>query len=141
MEFKITKEQDIDANISYLESLRPLVNKGKIYNSETTQHREKRSIKQNDLMWLWIACISSETGQDQDSIHDCFKKKFLGFKEKIIFNERLESIATTTKLDTKQFTQYLNHIKVFASSELGIILPDRESQYWSQFYEQYKDYI
>lgn len=137
MHFKLTTPKDKEAVRSYLD----LLPEGKRYNVSITLHREKRSVDQNRLLWLWLGCISAETGQDKDSLHDYFKLKFLGFDTKTLWGTQLYSPVSTKSLDTKQFTDYLERVQAFASSELGIILPNPEDQYWEQFYEQYKNYL
>lgn len=137
MNFKITNHKDKQALKEYIDRLVD----GKRYNISITVHREKRTLDQNRLLFLWINCISSETGQDKDSLHSFFKQKFIGYKYKTIMDEQVFIEPTTRTLDTKQFTDYLNHIQVFCSTELGITLPNPEDAIWTQFYETYNNYI
>lgn len=137
MHFKLTTPKDKEAVRSYLD----LLPEGKRYNVSIVLHREKRSVDQNRLLWLWLGCISAETGQDKDSLHDYFKLKFLGFDTKTLWGTQLYSPVSTKSLDTKQFTDYLERVQAFACAELGIILPNPEDQYWEQFYEQYKNHL
>lgn len=58
-----------------------------------------------------------------------------------MWGERVERLRSTANLDTKQFSQYLERIQQFASTEMGIILPNPKDQYFEQFYQQYMDYI
>jgi hypothetical protein len=81
-----------------------------------------RSSDQNALYWMWLKCIEDETGQNKDITHEFCKGQFL---DKCIFelrNIKIPVNKTTTTLDTKQFTDYLEKIKVFAASELGIFI-------------------
>ncbi len=103
-----------------------------------SKKRFKRSISQNNLYWLWLTCIEQETGNDRDSLHDYFKQKFLGIEEILVLGETISRIRSTTNRDTAQFKIYLDKIQMFASVELGIVLPDPENKYWSDFYETYK---
>lgn len=92
-------------------------------------------------MWLWLNCIQDETGEHKDRLHEYFKQKFLGGEVITVLNEDISIIVSTTKLDTKQMTDYLNRIQEFASAELGIVLPTPEDLMWADFYERYKNYI
>jgi hypothetical protein len=135
--FKITHPDDKAKVIAYIEKL----TEGKRYSVSITQKREVRTLPQNRLYWLWIACISDETGNDKDTLHEFFKDKFLGFESVKVFNEIFEKPLSTTKLNTKQFTNYLDLIQGFAGSELGIVLPNPEDLYFQDFYERYKDFV
>ena len=117
----------------------------KQYNIEVKLMREKRTVSQNSLYWAWMACIQDETGTNQNDLHEIFKQKFLGCQSRNVrlANEEYSIVegVSTTKLDTKQMTDYLDRIQQFASTELGIVLPNPDDLYWSEFYEQYKGLI
>ena len=38
---------------------------------------ERRSVSQNNLMWMWFACIERETGTPKQDVHDYYCKRFL----------------------------------------------------------------
>lgn len=137
MNFKIEKPEDKQAVWSYIDSLP----NGKRYDINIARHRERRTIDQNRLLFLWINCISNETGQDKDDLHIYFKHKFLPPNYIRVLGLQIYITPTTTTLDTKQFTDYLNSIQVFAAAELGITLPNPEDAIWAQFYEQYSNHI
>lgn len=137
MKFKVTKPQDKRAVMAYLDRLP----EGKTYNVTIVRHRERRTMDQNRLLWLWVNCISDETGQDKDDLHEYFKQKFLGVDTKTLWGVQVCKPVSTASLDTLQFTQYLERIRAFAAAELGIELPDPQDQYWDQFEQQYKDKI
>ena len=137
MKFKVTKPQDKRAVMAYLDRLP----EGKTYNVTIARHRERRTMDQNRLLWLWVNCISDETGQDKDDLHEYFKQKFLGLDTKTLWGVQVYKPVSTASLDTLQFTQYLERIRAFAAAELGIELPDPQDQYWDQFEQQYKDKI
>lgn len=137
MDFKVITTNDKEAVKSYLDKL-PV---GKRYDVTVKIHRDKRTVDQNRLLFLWIGCISHETGYFKDEVHEIFKKKFLGTETFEMWGEKVERVRSTTSLDTKQFSHYLEKIQQFASSEMGIILPDPKDKYFEQFYQQYKDFI
>ena len=97
---------------------------------------EKRSISQNDLMWMWISCIERETGTPKDDIYMYYCKKFL--MKTIVFGDKLERIYnTSSKLNTEQMTDFLNKIQADALSELGITLPQPKDRFFEHFYAQF----
>ena len=97
---------------------------------------EKRSIPQNDLMWMWLACIERETGTPKDDIYMYYCKKYLW--KVITIGERSEKIYTTSsKLNTEQMKMFLDHIQQDALLELGIRLPRPEDRFFEAFYNQF----
>ena len=137
MKFKVSSKADKQAVLAYLDK----IVEGKAYDVTIVRHKERRTVDQNRLLWLWINCISDETGQDKNDLHEYFKQKYLGFDTRTMFGVQVYKSVSTSSLDTKQFTQYLEHIRSFASTELGIELPNPEDQYWDQFEEYYKSII
>ena len=137
MNFKINSPESKEAAKSYIDKL-PI---DKMFEVNVTKRKEIRSLPQNKLYWLWIGCISAETGNDKKDLHEYFSDSFLPIENFTVFGIKFERSTSTTKLDSKQFTYYLDRIQQFASSELGLILPDPKDLYFAQFYEQYKDFI
>lgn len=106
------------------------------YNIIIKRANEKRSIPQNDLMWMWLTCIERETGTPKDDIYMYYCKKFL--MKTIQVGEKLERIYTTSsKLNTEQMTEFLNKMQADALTELGITLPRPEDRFFEQFYNQF----
>lgn len=97
---------------------------------------EKRSIPQNDLMWMWFACIERETGTSKDDVYMYYCKKFL--MKTIQVGDKMERIYnTSSKLNVEQMTDFLNKIQQDAASELGITLPQPQDRFFEQFYAQF----
>ena len=82
--------------------------------------RKKRTLDQNSYYFWLLWIVESETWQDTETIHEKMKMKFLYVPSK--WNE-LAYCRSTTQLDTKEFTDYIENIKNFFA-EFGIILPD-----------------
>ena len=96
----------------------------------------KRSIPQNDLMWMWLTCIERETGTPKDDVYMYYCKKFL--IKTIQIGERQERIYnTSSKLTSEEMTEFLNKIQADAATELGIRLPLPEDRFFEQFYAQF----
>lgn len=106
------------------------------YHITVKRSSEKRSIAQNDLMWMWMACIEHETGTPKDDIYMYYCKKFL--MKTIRVGEKLERIYnTSSKLNTQQMKEFLDKIQADALSELGITLPNPEDRFFEQFYQNF----
>ena len=136
MKFLITNEHSRRVVFEYLEKL----NLAKKYSVEITLKREIRTLSQNRLYWLYLACLEQETGNEKEALHDFFKRKWLRKNTTELRNEQIISVYSTKELNTVQFKAYIDRIVLFAAEE-GIILPDPNDLSWSQFYETYKDFI
>ena len=134
MKRKIQSEIDREMVIAQIKRL----DLKKTFTVEITEKRVRRTISQNSLYWLWLNCISHETGNDKDDLHDYFKKKYLEPENSILFGETFLRWSTKI-LTTNMFKYYLDKIQQFASSELAITLPDPEDHNWEEFYKYYCD--
>lgn len=139
MNLKIKNEHDKAVTKEKIDALD--LSKGKSYDITISVKRSIRTISQHRLYWLWVTCIEQETGNDKETLHEYFKQQFLGRQSVQIFNTEVYPLRSTTGLNTKEFTDYLNKIQVFASSELGIVLPNPIDLQFHQFYEKYKDFL
>lgn len=92
-------------------------------------YRKGRTLSQNSLYWAWVnkvvALVASHTGIDADEIHVFFKTKFLPARIVEIAGETAE-YRTTTKLTTKEMSEYMFRIDAFCASTLGLMLPTPE---------------
>lgn len=111
---------------------------GNEYEVSISRKLRLRTVPQNRLYWLYLSCIEDETGMDKEDLHTHFKQKYLKQEDLTIGSDTFIKTVTTKKLTTMQFTDYINKIRIFSSSELAIILPDPADILWEQFYERYK---
>lgn len=120
----------VDTNLDYLFSTL----RNGVYTLTIKRASEKRTIAQNDLMWMWLACIENETGTAKEDVYNHYCKKFLSKPDPIgegFIND------TSSRLNTKQMTDFMKKIQADAASELGIMLPVPEDRYFEDFYLQY----
>ena len=110
---------------------RPLIVEIKVF-------RKCRSLSQNALFYLWLRCIAEETGNDIETLHDHFCIKFLGWYESEVMGDYHRKIPRTRDLDTKQFTEFLEEIRMDMMHNQNIYLPLPDDQGWDEFYEKYK---
>jgi hypothetical protein len=91
-------------------------------------HKSKRSLNQNNLLWEYYTIIGNEIGYVPEDLHEMVKAKIFGTKElktKTLDGKPVTLTVpngTTTKLDTKQMTEFLEAVEMLAG-ELGIVLP------------------
>ena len=146
--FTIKDHSDIGKTINYLHNNYTQANfEGKPLVVEIRPESKDRSKAQNRLYWKWLHEIHKKTGNDEDQLHFEFKKKFLiGILKrdddeyaamclaitalKQSESEQFEAIAngviretSTTRMNTNQFTTYLQLIEAFALKEFGLVLP------------------
>ena len=96
----------------------------------------KRSIAQNDLMWMWLSCSERETGTSKDDVYMYFCKKYLC--KVVTIGEHSERIyVTSSKLNTEQMKTFLDHIQQDALNDWGIRLPNPEDRFFEAFYSQF----
>ena len=138
MDFKIRTETDKKAVCEYIGKLDI---SRRQYTVKVVKKAEIRTLSQNRLYYLWLNCISAETGNEVELLHEYCKQKFLGVQYRVIYGEEVARPITTTDLNTEQFKAYLDKIQQWASSEQGIILPNPEDMYFAQFVEKYSNEI
>ena len=107
------------------------------YSITVKKVQEKRSIAQNDLMWMWLTCIENETGTPKDEAYMYYCKKFL--MRTVSVGQKMERIyMTTSKLNSEQMSDFLNKLQADAQTELGITLPTPQDRFWEAFYQDYR---
>ena len=137
MILRINKPADKDAMMAYIKKLP----EGKQFIVNIDKKKEVRTLPQNKLYWLWLNCISQETGNEVKDLHEHFTEYYLPRETVQIFDKTTERPISTTKLSTIEFTAYLEKIEQFSGSELGIVLPHPEDLYFAEAYEKYSHTI
>jgi len=94
---------------------------------------KKRGLKMNAYYWgVVVPLIASEIGEDENVTHALLKTKFLS-KEMVIAGkggwDKVTIAGRTSKLDTHQFSIYLEKVIVWASSWLGLVIPDPDQDH------------
>ena len=87
------------------------------------KRRKRRTDNQNSYYWgVVIRTIANECGYRSDeelaAVHAELKKKFLPH------NGKLALPQSTTTLNTADFTEYIEKVRAWAATELGIYIPD-----------------
>lgn len=87
------------------------------------KRRKRRTDNQNSYYWgVVIRTIANDCGYRSDeelaAIHAELKKKFLPRYGKLAITQ------STTTLNTADFTEYIEKVRAWAATELGIYIPD-----------------
>lgn len=153
--FPIQSHADIDKAVNFIDSnYAQAIESGKPLRVVIDRKQDDRSAAQNRLYWKWIGEIRRKTGQDEDSLHYEFKKKFLIYiyrRDDQQFGEMCHAIAkvkqsepdeykaigeqvirlcSTTKATVKQMTEYLNYVHDFAVTQLKVFLTVPDDLKW-----------
>jgi len=95
-------------------------------NAQMTLRKEgkPRSLNQNRYYHgVLVSMISDETGHDPEELHEILKAKFLPHQFVPFGGEMVEVVASTTRLTTDEFGQYMERIRAFAATELNLNIP------------------
>lgn len=118
----INNESDKDRAISHIKAL----NIDKPWSVDIKPYRKNRSLAQNKLMWLWFKVIGDDLGYTENEIYDIMADKFLPDETIEYDGKQIKKNKSTSRLNTKEFTEYLEKIDRWAAGEMGIILPSPE---------------
>lgn len=93
------------------------------YNLSISKIKKDRSAEQNKYYWgVVINILCLEIGYNKDEMHSYIANKFLGFN-KVVLDEEIRVVPTTTRLKTKEFEDYLQQVRMWASAELNCYIP------------------
>lgn len=84
---------------------------------------KRRSNPQNRYYWgVIIDILSESTGEDDlDAIHEALKRKFL--PKRTVLGEDVSELSTK-KLKTIEFEDYMSKIRMWASRDYNIYIPE-----------------
>ena len=88
------------------------------------EQKNKRSLNLNAYYWsVVVELLSEETGHDKDDMHEILKSMFLRTRYKLngVWTDGTKS---TTKLNNKEMIGFIDEVKRFSSTELGLYIPD-----------------
>lgn len=84
-----------------------------------------RTLPQNALYWsVYVKTIADHLGYFPDEMHDELKIMFNPKDSKLMPGHRIG--GTTTRMSRKEFSNYLEKIRIWAHDKHGVILPENE---------------
>ncbi len=145
--FPINSHADITKAINFMHTnYTQAINEGKPLRVVIDQKQDDRTVAQNRLYWLQLGQVSKATGNSTDRLHFAFKRMFLarilarddqGYAEMCKAVKELKKqqhpmyqtiarevtkLTSTTVLNTKQFSEYLQMIEDYVLAKLNIVL-------------------
>ena len=88
------------------------------------EQKNRRSLNLNSYYWaVVVKLVSVETGYDKEEAHEVLKSMFLRTKYQLK-GIWVDGMKSTTKLSNQEMNDYIEEVKRFASSSLGLYIPD-----------------
>lgn len=143
MRLLITTEEDRTQAKEHLDRIK--LNGSRRYVYDCKMYRRPRTSQQNNTLWMWYSVIADETGTNAQAfwappevIHEECKGLF--FKPVTFFTHdgRQEHRPGSTKaLNTLEFTEYMEKVRVWAEDMFGVVLPDPSMKGYDQMVAHY----
>ena len=102
------------------------------------KYRKKRTLPMNSLYWVWLNGLADHIGTTADVLHELYKKKYLQDRSVVICGHEYKVAGSTTGLDTKEMSEYMNKVKIHANEFLNYYLPDPGQIGFDEMIETYK---
>ena len=86
--------------------------------------KPERSTSQNRYYWgVVVATLGNELGYSQEEMHAALKYHFLRLEAEPEHGRILDTVRSTTELTTSEFEDFADRIRMWAASDLGIVIP------------------
>lgn len=82
--------------------------------------KRDRSLEQNARYWSILNNAAAQIGVDSNSLHQEAKYTYLGYREIEIAGNPVIILNSTTKLNTKQMTDYTDQVEAWLACEHGV---------------------
>lgn len=105
-------------NLPYLQAKINSITNIEDYEIHVIPRKDKRTLEQNSRLWSLYNSIADHIGITSDDIHQLMGNKFLKI-ERVVNNETIVSITSTTKLNTNEMADYQMKIEAWAATEIG----------------------
>ena len=92
----------------------------KTWEYEIKEYKRTRSSDQNRYYWSLLWIVADEIWTDANDVHEKMRMKFLYVNES---GKQLAYCKSTSKLTTKEFSDYIENIRLFMA-DFNIILPN-----------------
>lgn len=105
-------------NLPYLWTKINAIDRLEDYEIHFLPRKDKRTLEQNARLWMLYTSIGNFLGDSPTNIHELMGFKFL--RTQIVVNkETIDSIKSTTKLNTVDMADYQMKIEAWAATTLG----------------------
>ena len=90
-----------------------------------TRQQHARTLPQNRLYWVWVRDIAGYIGEDDKIVHEYLKAMHLPVRDvELLDGKHLTMPATTRLLTVEAFAEYMERVRVWSATFLGLPLPD-----------------
>lgn len=127
---------DDNSRNRFIDIIKRIELKDRTFVADFKLFRRVRTLKQHRLYFMWLNCVKDETGQDVDDLHAYFKEKHLPWSTSEVFGSEVRRVTSTKNLDSKQFSEYLEKIRMEMLQQ-GIFLPQPGEAEFDAFYAHY----
>lgn len=110
--YKVTSSEELEHAVKQIGKLDV---KDKAWDIEVKKFSFNRSAEQNRRYWALVGELSSYLGYEDFEMHELLKYKFLSYKQDMLGDEMVV-IPSTSKLNIKEFVDYLAKVERFAVS-------------------------
>ncbi|MDP7337679.1 MAG: hypothetical protein QGI10_00125 [Vicinamibacterales bacterium] len=96
--------------------------------------RAHRSLAANRYYWFVVNLIAESTGQGADELHEFFKKRYLSTITMVVnrtTGQVFEEVVpgSSRVLYVAEFYDFVEKVRLFASTDLGLLTPDPNPDY------------
>lgn len=102
----------------------------------------KRTLDQNALFHLWVSVIADDLGYtDKEACKRDVKRTILGMKDDVnrLTGEVIQVDYRTSDMTVPELASFMDKMKAWAQSDLGIYLPYYGDPGYDEMYKQYKN--
>jgi len=115
---KITDEDSRKEVIDFISTL----NIEKPWSITIERQKKKRTLNQNALYWQWVTIIGNQLGYFKDDMHELLKDDHMTPKI-VMFGGEEREVRSIKNLSTKEMSEYMDKVSLWANAEMGIFLP------------------
>ena len=102
---------------------------------EIRPYKSSRSLSQNNLLHMWCRQLSLDYAESHGKFYSpehwklYMTQMFLGSESTEVNGVIITDLRKTSKLNVKEFTEFLEQVDMYAGSELSIMLAHPEDMY------------
>ena len=103
---------------------------------------KRRTSDQNALLHLWLAVIADHCGYtDRERCKRDVKRTLLGTFEDVnlLTGETIQSDYHTSQMTVQELSAFMDRLKAWAQTDLGIYLPYWKDAGYEEMYQMYKN--
>lgn len=104
------------------------------YSAHLRPWKEKRSVSQNNYLHAVLNEIAESTGNTMHDVKESFRQMFLRAGNVVVGSHILPTYRSTADLDLGEMATFIDQIRNFSASELGLYIPSPDERTFSDWY-------